>query len=116
MKIDGDEKIQALTDGLLVMRSMFDFSGEQLIAGAIGNEATRTNASEIETHIAGVKSLMDVDANGNVDALTDGLLIVRYLFDFRQESLIANAIAADAERKTAAEIEAYLETILPTSN
>ena len=114
--IDGDEKIQALTDGLLIMRSMFGFGGEQLIAGATTSEATRTYAADIESHIAGLTSQMDVDEDDKVEPLTDGLLIVRYLFGFRGESLISRAVGTNAKRKTASEIEAYLQTIIPSAN
>ena len=114
--VDGDGKIGALTDGLLLMRSMFGFRNDALITGAIADDAIRKTAAEVESHIAGLTKQMDIDADGNVDALTDGLLMLRYLFDFRRESLIAGAVAADGERKTAAEIEAYLAAILPSSN
>ena len=33
--IDGNEQFDALTDGLLLLRSMFGISGEPLIAGAV---------------------------------------------------------------------------------
>ena len=98
------------------MRSMFGFRNDALITSAIANDAIRKTAADVESHIAGLTKQMDIDADGNVDALTDGLLMLRYLFDFRRESLIAGAVAADGERKTAAEIEAYLATILPSSN
>ena len=114
--VDGDGKIGALTDGLLLMRSMFGFRNDALITSAIADDAVRKTAAEVESHIAGLTEQMDIDADGNVDALTDGLLMLRYLFDFRRESLIAGAVATDGERKTAAEIEAYLATILPSSN
>jgi len=114
--IDDDGRIEALTDGLLLMRSMFDFSGEQLVAGAVASEGTRKTAEEIQAFIASLAGKMDIDADGKVEALTDGLLIVRFLFDFRRESLIAGAVATDATRKTSEEIEEYLESILPALN
>jgi hypothetical protein len=114
--VDDDGKIEALTDGLLLMRSMFGFGGEQLVAGAVAGEGTRKTAAEIGTYITVIESKMDVDSDGKVEALTDGLLIVRFLFDFRRESLIAGAIGKDATRKTSEEIEEYLESILPSLN
>ena len=56
---------------------------------------------------------MDVDLNGSVDALSDGLLIIRYLSGVRGEALIAGAIGAGAARTSAAQIQAYLQTIVP---
>ena len=55
----------------------------------------------------------DIDGNGTQDALTDGLLILRYSFGLTGDSLISGVVAADATRKTAEEIEAYLETLMP---
>ncbi len=55
----------------------------------------------------------DVDGNGEVDSLTDGLLILRYSFGLTGDALIANVIAEDATRRSAQEIEAYLEKLIP---
>jgi hypothetical protein len=57
--------------------------------------------------------LLDIDANGSVDALSDGLIILRYLFGLRGQSLIDGVISEDAMRAEAADIETYIETLLP---
>lgn len=54
---------------------------------------------------------IDVDKNGEADALTDGLLLLRYLFGFRGASLIEGAVGQNCQRCTAAEIEAYLQDL-----
>ncbi len=51
---------------------------------------------------------LDVDGNGFNDALTDGLLVIRYLFGLRGEALISGAIGSGATRTTAADIESFL--------
>jgi hypothetical protein len=51
---------------------------------------------------------MDVDGNGVVDALTDGLLLLRWQFGLKGNALIAGAIGANATRTNAVDIEAYL--------
>ena len=56
---------------------------------------------------------MDIDGNGEADALTDGLLLLRYLFGLRDENLIDGVIAPDATRMSASEIEAYLDSRMP---
>ena len=58
-------------------------------------------------------SILDVDQNGSFDALTDGLVILRYAFGFRGDSLINSAIASDGTRTSAADIEAYIESHMP---
>ena len=52
LDIDDDGKTEALTDGLLVIRYMFGFSGNSLTSGAIGSGANRSSAQDIETLLA----------------------------------------------------------------
>ena len=58
-------------------------------------------------------SLFDIDGNGEVDALTDTLLITRYVFGFRGDALTNGAVSDDATRTSSEEIEAYLEALIP---
>ena len=60
------------------------------------------------------QKLLDVDGNDKVDALTDGLLILRYSFGLTGDSLIGGVVAEDATRTSAEEIEAYLATLMPS--
>jgi hypothetical protein len=59
---------------------------------------------------------LDIDGNGNgngsVDALTDGLLSIRYEFGFRGQTLIDSAVGLGCTRCTAAKIEAYLAGLM----
>jgi hypothetical protein len=55
---------------------------------------------------------MDIDQNGTVDALTDGLLLLRYAFGLRGSALVSGAVGPGAARNTAAAIEAYLAACL----
>ena len=50
----------------------------------------------------------DIDGNGSVEPLTDGLLALRYIFGFRGATLIAGAVGAGCTRCDAPAIEAYL--------
>jgi hypothetical protein len=52
--VDADGKTEPLTDGLLIIRRLFGFSGEALISEAVPEEATRTSAEEIEEYIDGI--------------------------------------------------------------
>ena len=52
----------------------------------------------IEARIAMLCTLADIDGNGSVDALTDGLLALRYLFGLTGDALISDAVASDSMR------------------
>ena len=58
--------------------------------------------------------ILDIDANGSVDALTDGLMVLRYLFGLRGQGLINGAIADNAMRTEAADVEAYIQSLMPS--
>ena len=113
LDIDGNEKYDALTDGLLLLRGMFGLDGSALITGTVASDASYTEPVDIESRIATLGDLADIDGNGEIDALTDGLLTLRYLFGLQGDTLINGVVAGDATRKTAEEIEAHLETLMP---
>ena len=116
LDVDDDGKTEALTDGLLVIRYLFGFSGESLVAGAVSNNASRSSAADIEAYLKADEVQLDVDGNGEVAALTDGLLIIRSLFGFSGTSLSAGAIAANAARADGAAVATYLEAITDSDN
>jgi len=51
---------------------------------------------------------LDIDGNGVIDALTDGLVAIRYLFGFRGETLTEDVVGEGATRDTS-EIVTYLD-------
>ena len=106
-------RYDALTDGLLVLRYLFAITGPALTSGALGGTATRTDPTAIKAYLDSIRPALDIDGNGTPDALTDGLLVLRYLFSIRGAALIAGAVAAGATRQTAADIEAYILTLMP---
>ena len=57
--------------------------------------------------------MFDIDGNGQFDALTDSLLIMRYGFGFSGDELIDDAVGEGATRTSVEEIEAYLEGLTP---
>jgi len=61
--------------------------------------------------VAGLE--LDIDGDGDSKPLTDGLLLIRYLFGFSGDSLISGAIGSGAERDTAEKVEAYIQERVP---
>ena len=56
--------------------------------------------------------MIDIDGNGTADALTDGLLVMRYLFGLRGAALIQGAVGVGAQRTSAAQIETFIRSFL----
>ena len=109
--VDGNGERDALTDGLLALRYLFGFTDTTLIEGAVGNNATRATAAQIEAYLQTNLAQLDIDNDDNTDALTDGLLVLRYLFGFEGNALLQGAISSGATRTGATEIEAYIESL-----
>ena len=111
LDIDGDGEAAALTDGLLIIRHLFGFSGETLINGSVSAEGTYQTSEAIANRIEGFRSAFDVDADGNTAALTDGLLIIRRLFGFSGTTLVAGSVSAEGARTDAAAIAEYIDAL-----
>jgi len=113
--VDDNDDVQALTDGLLVIRHLFGFSGDSLTSGAIAGDANRAQAGAISSYLTVSDTELDLDGNGASEALSDGLLLIRYLFGFTGDALTAGAIGNNAERDTAEKIEAYVQERIPSN-
>ena len=71
---------------------------------------TTSGGGEIRSFLA--VQILDIDANGRVDALTDGLLMLRYFFGLRGSTLVNGAMGPGAMRSPAA-VESYLLSLNP---
>ncbi|MFM8524785.1 MAG: hypothetical protein ACKOCM_04095 [Cyanobacteriota bacterium] len=115
LDIDGDGRIDNASDGALLMRFAFGYEiGPDLIRGLISTSARRRTAEAIGTYLQeGLRSgQLDLDGNGRFDALTDGLMVIRYNDDMAQgDQLTAGALAADATITSAAAITAHLQRL-----
>ena len=112
LDVDGDGKVTALGDGLMVIRKLFGaaFAGDALTSKAISNNATRTTTEIHEFIQSGVdEKVLDVDGDGSVTALGDGLMVIRKLFGaaFAGDALTSKALSTNATRTTD-EIHEYI--------
>ena len=106
--VDGNGKVDALTDGLLIARAGFGLAGPSLVQGALGSGATRTSPEAIADFINANRTQYDLDGNGTFDALTDGVMIVRAMFGLSGAAVTSGAIGASAKRGDWIAINAYL--------
>jgi hypothetical protein len=110
--LDGNGSADALTDGLAMLRYMFGIRDEALLDSVVADD-TPLSENEIETRIENMYQNADIDNSSQVDALTDGLLLLRYLFGIRGDSLIEDVVSETAERSTATAIESYIQAAIP---
>jgi len=98
LDVDGNGQADALTDGILAVRYLFGFRGAELTAGALGQGATRQDPAAIADYLGKAGQAMDIDGNGQADALTDGILMTRALFGFQGQTLTQGALGEGAQR------------------
>jgi hypothetical protein len=92
---------------------LFGFSADSLISGAVSGGANTDTSDTIASYLTNADTQLDTDGDGESKPLTDGLLLIRYLFGFSGDSLISGAIGDGAERNTAEEVEAYIRERIP---
>ena len=117
LDVEGNAPVSQVTeanDGVLILRYLAGMSGAALISGnVVSGDATRSTAAALTAFLDDLKPRLDIDGNGQVDALTDGLLISRYLLGISGPALIAGVIGVGATRTTFTQIENYLLGLLP---
>ena len=114
LDIDSDGQTGALTDGLLILRHLFGFSGSTLTDGAVALGASRSSPEAVREYLQVNAAELDIDGDSETDALTDGLLILRYLFGFRGDTLVSAALSGSASRSVPSDIESYLSNRIET--
>ena len=114
--IDIDDETSALTDGLLVLRHLYGFSGTTLVDGAVTITAARPGTSAISNYFDTHAIQLDIDGDERIEALTDGLLLLRYLFGFEGTELIEGALGSGAVRTSDTEISAYVRSRVDTGS
>jgi hypothetical protein len=112
LDIDGNGYADALSDGLAVLFEMAGILTPDSYTRVISLDMPRHDLTAIKKYIDSGREWLDIDGNGKCDALTDGLLILRYLFCFSQgDSLVQGAVAPDANRHSDVDIAAYLRRL-----
>lgn len=110
LDIDGNGALDALTDGRLVLLYLLEQLNETVIPGSIAPDATRTTLGEIEGYLDSIRPLLDIDGNGEVDALSDGVLNVAAQLEVL-EAVLQTAVREGATRTTSEQIGGYLDSL-----
>ncbi|MGL5001608.1 MAG: G8 domain-containing protein, partial [Casimicrobium sp.] len=94
----------ANNDGLHLTRAAQLIRGNELIA----KTSTTLTADTLIANLANNESRLDVNASGAFDE-TDAAIIVRHLLGFKNEALIPGGAGGGALRKTANDIQSYID-------
>ena len=113
LDVDGDGFMRSETDGYLLYRYIDDCAPQDIIAGRIGDNATRTDAIAVmaflqDSYQQGTVCHLDVDGDGIVYAGTDGNLLYRFLQGKVGDELTNGVVSAQAQRTTAQQIRTWL--------
>jgi hypothetical protein len=111
LDVDGNGVISALTDGLLFLRFAFQFSGTTLTNGAVGPGCTRCDATAVTGYLNGLGLVLDIDGNGAIQPLADGLLVLRFEFGFTGTTLTSGAVGPGCTRCDHTTILPYLQSL-----
>lgn len=110
--VDRSGSANSTTDAVAIFRFLLNYPDAVSENGALPATASPPGGS-ISSYLSSIRPLLDIDANGQADAITDGLLILRYAAGFRGEALIANSVGPGARRTTASAIETHLQGLFP---
>ena len=89
LNVDANNTIDPATDAQLIVRYVLGYRGNALTNGVLGANPTRTGAP-LEAHLASLN--LDADGDGQVHAMTDGLLILRAMLGLSGNALTAGAV------------------------
>ena len=67
----------------------------------------------VKLYLDSMRWALDIDGNGTADPLTDGLLLIRYLYGARGDALIAGVADPLGSRKTYDAIQTYIQSLMP---
>lgn len=107
--LDSNKPATALVEGVIIARYLQGVRGSALLDGVTSQTPT---LATLETQLAAVQQVMDIDSDGNKDAGKDALLLMRYLLGLRGAPLVQGVELGSSKRNTAAAIATYLESIL----
>ena len=112
LDINGDGSVTP-ADANLLLRYLYGYSGEGLIQYLVTPGTGRDTTTEITAYLEANLSVFDIDGDGNVNP-ADANLLLRYLFGYSGDGLTQYLVTGNSTRKTATEITAYIESVLPS--
>ena len=105
LDVDGNNAINALTDGLMLLRVMLGLTDDAVTNGATVSGAPRTTWAQIQpfVHLAA----LDIDGNGLTLPASDGVMLLRAMFGLTGTAVTNGAVVGS---RSWADIRTYLNT------
>ena len=113
LDVDLNGQADALSDGIVIIRHLFGFTGSALTTGAVDPAGQRTDPIAIQNYLNSISSALDVDLNQQTDALSDGIMIIRSLFGFTGTALTSGVIDPGGQRTDPTSIAVVLDNLNP---
>ncbi|TKB72677.1 MAG: LEPR-XLL domain-containing protein, partial [Nitrospira sp.] len=114
LDVDLNGQADALSDGIVIIRHLFGFTGNALVDGAVDPDGRRTDPTEIANYLDSIRTTaLDVDLNQNADAFSDGIMIIRSLFGFTDTALTDGAVDPGGGRTDPSDIASFLDNMNP---
>jgi len=108
LDLDGNQIVDPLTDGVLLVRAITGLTGTAVTNGAVGPNASRTTWMQMQPLFHA--NVLDVDGDGQTLPQTDGLMIMRAMFGLTGNAVTNNALPTNPSppRNDWVAIRAYL--------
>jgi len=109
--VDGDGFFSPLTDGITAFRYLSGQTGESLVQGSVNPNGRRTDPAEIVAFLDSpeMQQVLDLDDDGVLSPLTDGVLMIRGLSGTTGDDLTSGAANSAGQRSIASHIEFLIE-------
>ncbi len=115
LDIDDDGEISTDTDGQLILRYLFGLRGDALVSGVVDLvNGTRVDSQDIVDYLDSAQNTMlDIDGNGQLNPMTDGLLALRFMSGATGNNLVAGVVDTQGLRTTGFQVNQFFQTFLP---
>ena len=80
-------------------------------ASAVGRLPVRSLSTDITLFLDALRPQLDVDGDSQVNAQTDGLIVLRYMLGLRGNALRAGIVGAGP--RPVGQIETYIQSLMP---
>jgi hypothetical protein len=110
----GPQPLSLNADKTFALEHVYDQSGTFTVTDIVTDDESGEGSDTLLVEV--VAPSLDVDANGTADALTDGILVLRYLFGFTGDALVEDALAPDATRTDPVEVQDFVDQFKPAGS